>query len=72
MKYLKNEIETLYHYFFKEKGDMERSMSYPAVIKELPEVDKIWQTYKRKIEEAELIFNHRMNEIIEKLPEDEF
>lgn len=65
---LKNELESMYEYFYKEKGDMERSMLYKDVIKQIPEIKEIWDQFKLTIEEAHIIFQHRMEKIIETIP----
>ena len=71
MRSLYDKVENMYGYFWKERGDMERSSDYEKVIKELPELEYNWCQLKERIQEAKLLFEYKMEKLIEKLEKQE-
>lgn len=64
---MKADLENLYYYFYKEKGDMQRCTMFCEIAEKIPEVRKIWDLYKEAIEEAEVLLEFRFEKLIEKV-----
>lgn len=67
--HIKQELESLLYFYLNEGENMDQSRMYEIIIKELPNVKATWEPYKKFIDEARIIFEFRMKQIIERLPE---
>lgn len=59
-------LESLYNYFYKECGDMERAADYEKIIIEIPKVKELWENYKEACDLAKVIFEYKFEKLMEK------
>jgi hypothetical protein len=62
-----DDLSTLFFVFYLERGDIETCACYKKYIKDFPEIEQIWNDYKLKVEEADIIFRNRFMKILDKL-----
>lgn len=60
-------MSSMFKYFYKINGDIEQDSFYKILCADYPELKLMWESFKEKIAEADIIFSHKMKKLIEEV-----
>lgn len=60
----KDDMHDLFHYWYGEIGDMEKSTHYKELSLIEPKIDQYWITFKEEVAAAKIIFEHKFLKLL--------